>query len=89
MDKKLEHAYNKTLVNSLINGRQRTIFSCEDFDCEHCPLDNTSMPCDRDCGRTFEEWKLWYKLQTGKPDKRTINDLIDQMTEGLDTAGRV
>lgn len=86
MDKKLEHAYNRTLVRCLLNGQQRTTFCCEAFDSEHCPLDNTEMPCDCDCGRTFEEWKKWYESQTGMPDTRTINTLVGQMTEGLDNA---
>ena len=86
MDKKLEHAYNRTLVRCLLNGQQRTTFCCEDFDSECCPLDKTELPCDCDCGRTFEEWKRWYELETGTPDTRTINTLVGQMTDGLDNA---
>lgn len=89
MDKKLEHAYNRTLVNSLINGRQRTTFSCEGFDSERCPLDKSELPCDANCGRTFEEWKRWYELETGTPDTRTINTLVSQMADGLDRESKL
>lgn len=85
MDKKLEDVYNRILVRCLLNGQQRTTFCCEDFDAERCPLDNTEMPCDRDCGRTLEEWKRWlYKLsEHADNDERTLNNIIDEVKHAL------